>query len=234
MRELIVQDNAITEARYEMSELEKNIVYLLIRQLKENDLPEKEYIIDLTEIEKILGPLQEESVRAARSNLIRRTYTIKRKNGDILIASLMSVVSYDTKQKTLGVKISHKILPYFVALKENYTEFELHVALSLRHKYSKRLYEMLSQHKRQKVLNISIDELKWRLKLSGEKKKEEVYTQFSDFERQVLKIAQKEMSEYADITFDYEAKKTGRKYTDLVFKIRPVDQLSIPFPPQRG
>ena len=93
---------------------------------------------------------------------------------------------------------------------------------------------MLSQHKKQKVLNISIDELKWRLKLSGEKKKEEVYTQFSDFERQVLKIAQKEMSEYADITFDYEAKKTGRKYTDLVFKIRPVDQLSIPFPPQRG
>ena len=224
MTQYLKQHNVITEARYEMSALEKNILYLLMRELDEKDPPEKEYGVDLVAIEKIVGPLTKKAIKEATSNLLCRSYEIKEANSDILIVSLMTVVRHDIPAKELRIKISKNILPYFVALKKNYTEFELHVALSLRHKYAKRLYEMLSQHKEIGELNISVKELKRRLKLNQEGTQQEKYTQFTTLRRNVLDIAQKELQEHADIQFTYEAKKTGRKYTDLTFYIKKVDK----------
>jgi hypothetical protein len=40
-KKLIRQHNAITEARYELSALEKNIVYMLLAQLKDDDPDDK-------------------------------------------------------------------------------------------------------------------------------------------------------------------------------------------------
>lgn len=219
MNELLRQHNAITEARYEMSALEKNIVYMLMRNIEEGDPDDKEYVIDIYELESVLGPLTKKEIREARDNLIQRAYTIKRDNGNVLVVSLMTVVQYDMGANKLAIKISSKILPYFLELKNNYTVFELNVALSLKSKYAKRLYEMLSQHKEAGVFNISIKDLKWRLDLLEEEKKQESYIKFNAFKQRVLEPAQKELTEFADITFSYEATKTGNKYTDLAFKI---------------
>ena len=224
MTQYLKQHNVITEARYEMSALEKNILYLLMRELDEQDPPGKQYIVDLATLEQIVGPLTREAIKEATDNLISRDYEIKEAGNTTLIVSLMTVVLRDFSAKKLHVKISQNVLPYFVALKKNYTEFELHVALSLRHKYSKRLYEMLSQHKEAGELHISIQELKRRLKLNKDDKHEELYTQFATFRRNVLEIAQKELAEHADLTFTCIAKKTGRKYTDLTFYIEKVDK----------
>lgn len=225
MAQYLKQHNVITEARYEMSALEKNILYLLMRELDEKDPPEKEYVVELAAIEKIVGPLTKKAIKEAISNLISRSYEIKEAKRDILIVSLMTVVRHDIPAKELRIKISKNILPYFVALKQNYTEFELHVALSLRHKYAKRLYEMLSQHKEIGELSISVKELKRRLKLNQEGSQQEKYSQFTTLRSNVLDIAQKELQEHADIQFTYRAKKTGRKYTDLTFYIKKVDKL---------
>ena len=221
MNELLRQHNAITEARYEMSALEKNIVYLLMREIKGEDPNDKEYLVNICELEKVFGVLEHKEIREATNNLLRRAYTIRRDNGDILVVSLMTVVRYDIGAKKLAIKISSKILPYFVELKNNYTTFELDVALSLRNKYSKRLYEMLSQHKSLGEFSISVKDLKWRLDLVEENNKQEKYLKFNAFKQRVLEPAQKELAEYADISFSYEVTKTGNKYTELKFKINP-------------
>ena len=226
MTQYLKQHDVITEARYEMSALEKNILYLLMRELDEQDPPGKQYIVDLATLEQIVGPLTREAITKATDNLISRDFEIKEDENTTLIASLMTVVLRDFSAKKLYIKISQNILPYFVALKKNYTEFELHVALSLRHKYSKRLYEMLSQHKEAGELHISIQELKRRLKLNKDDKHGELYTQFATFRRSILEVAQEELAEHADIHFTYEAIKTGKKYTDLTFYIEQIDPLS--------
>ena len=111
-----------------------------------------------------------------------------------------------------------------VALKKNYTQFQLDVVLSLKSKYAKRLYEMLSQHKEIGELNISVKELKRRLKLNQEDPQQETYAQFTTLRRNVLDIAQQELQEHADIHFTYTLGKTGSKYTDLIFHIKQVDK----------
>ena len=229
MQRYLKQHNVITEARYEMSALEKNILYLLMRELDEKDPPGKQYIVDLDTLEKIVGPLTRKAIRKATDNLISRAFEIKEARNTTLIVSLMTVVLRDFSANKLHINISKNILPYFVALKKNYTKFELHVALSLRHKYSKRLYEILSQHKEAGELHISIQELKRRLKLNKDDKHEELYTQFTTFKRSVLEVAQRELAETANIHFTYQAHKTGRKYTDLTFYI----EKTAPYKPSK-
>ena len=44
-KRLVVQDNAITTARYSMTALEKNIMYMVMAQLDKNDPPTRYYRI---------------------------------------------------------------------------------------------------------------------------------------------------------------------------------------------
>ena len=90
--------------------------------------------------------------------------------------------------------------------------------MSLRSKYSKRLYEMLRQHKEKGMFEITVDELKYRFSLKDDKTKKETYPTWTLFKKQVLDIPQSELEVLADITFTYEAKKTGRRFTHLTFR----------------
>lgn len=121
MEKQLLQHNAITEAHYEMSALEKNIVYMLTRELKEDDPPGKEYVVALADLEKAVGRIDRKELETATKNLIRRSYHIKKDNEDTLIVSLMTVVGYDATGKELRIKISPNILPYFLALRNKTT-----------------------------------------------------------------------------------------------------------------
>lgn len=219
------QSNAITEARYDISPLEKNILYLLISQLNANDEVGKHYLIDVKSIRMEKTPTFQE-LEQATYNLISRVYEIKKPNGNILMVSLMTMANYDGGDY-LKVAISQNILPYFVDLKENFTEFELYAALSLKNKYAKRLYEMLCQHKSKGILKLSIEDLKWRLSLI-DKKGKEVYPKWSQLEVNVIKPAVLELRKRIKLPVNYEIIKRGKKYTHISFKfIFQPKQLSL-------
>ena len=217
-KQKIYQSNELTEARHEMSALEKNIVYLLMCELKEDDVPQKEYCIDTSQSES-LRKVQIEDLRQAARNLLSRVYYIKKPNGNILAVTLMTVARYDQRDGKLRIRISQKLLPYLIILRDNFTEFQLQVALSLKSKYSKRIYEMISQHKESGEFSISVEELKWRLSLQDPYKGVEQYLNWTSFQKAVLNRSQKELKQKSDISFTYTAKKTGRKYTHLEFQI---------------
>ena len=90
---------------------------------------------------------------------------------------------------------------------------------ALRSKYSKRIYKMLSQFKSPGVMHISVEELKKRLKLLDSKTGKEKFKDWTIFVKKVLEVAKREINEFADLRFTYEAKETGRKFTNLEFKI---------------
>ena len=216
------QHNAITEARYYMTALEKNIVYMLMSKISEDDQGGELYTMDFEELKRRVGDFTEAEFDKATTNLITRSYTIEEDNGEsVLVTSLMTAVHYNPKTKEFKVRIASMILPYYIKLKGDYTVFSLDVALSLRSKYAKRIYEMLSQHREEGVMHISVDELRYRLALKDPQKLNETYEGWTPFKKAILETAKKELQEYADITFTYEAKKTGRKYTDLTFYITP-------------
>ena len=96
-----------------------------------------------------------------------------------------------------------------------FTQYQLANILSMKSKYSPRIYEILkcNEFKKQKYIDIEIEELRKLIKADT------VYPKYNDFKRYIIERTQKELKKTSDISFDFEEVKTGRKVTDLRFYI---------------
>lgn len=220
-KQLIRQHNVITEARYEMGAWEKNIVYMLLSQLKEQEASKKMYTVRIKDLQERVGSnINHVQVSQATTKLLRRMlYTSYGKEKELSF-NLLTSGEYQKGQGTIELELSQEAKTFLFALKNNFTLFRLKVALNLKSKYAKRLYEMLSQYKDTGVFRVSMEELKARLFLREPQTGKEKYPKYGLFRAKVLDVAQKELNEKAEISFSYEAKKTGQKYTQLIFTIR--------------
>jgi plasmid replication initiation protein len=225
----LVCHNALITARYEMTLAEKDIVYMLMAQLREDDPVDKVYTIYVQEIEKLTG--KEVNYRNFERNtmkLVTRGYRIK-EGDNILQVCLVSSVRHIKGQGKIEVRIDPGMRPYLFNLKKEFTKHGLFMAISLQSIYSRRLYEMLCQFKHTGLMRISLDELKDRLCIINPVTKRDKYANWSDFTRKVVEVAKRELEEHTDINFTYAGEKRGRKYTNLEFKINYTQkQLAVP------
>lgn len=225
--QVIRQHNAITEARSEFTAPELDIVYSIFVQCKDDDPIEKTYIVSLQELQqglkKIGRGLNKEQFEEATKKLISRVYSIEEESGDFLQVNLVASAKHirnNNGNDLVELELSPDIRPYLFQLKRNFTAFQFRMALSLRSKFSKRIYEMLSQHKEEGIMKITVEKLKFRLGLINPTTKEEQYKEWSTFSAQVLEVAKKELQLYTNIAFTYTLQKTGRKFTTITFHIR--------------
>jgi hypothetical protein len=208
--EIIKVDNGfIINACYEMTALEKNIMYAVMYKIQDIDSPTRCYKISLIDISGYTKKrVHNDDFRDAINKLLTRRFVVK--NSDqILPANFISSAYYNDKGD-VEIGIDLKMRPYLFALKKNFTIFGLEVAMSLKSKYSKRLYEMLCQFKNTGLFRITIAELKERFDLSDDQ-----YERWSNFDKFILKTAQTEINEKADFKFDYHLKKKGRKVNSI-------------------
>ena len=226
MKQVLIQHNAITQARCEMTALEKNIVYLLMAKLKEGDLPGKVYSVAVRELKKVTGKdIDHIQFKKTTDKLVEKVlYVNYGKKGNLRL-NMLSSGKYREGQGMIELELSKEMRAFFFALKNNFTTFQFKVALSLKSKYAKRMYEMLSQYKDTRIMRITLAELKDRLNLRDVAGRKEKYTEFGLFRKNVLEVAKDELDEKGDISFSYEAIKTGRKYTHLTFKIKRIPRL---------
>ena len=222
---LLAQDNALTAARYEMTALEKNIMYAVMGQIEDSDLATKCYKIAIADISQHTDRrLRNDDFRDAVTRLLTRDFTIKTQDNTFLQSTFIASAEYD-EEGMVEIEIGTKLRPYLFALKKNFTIFGLEVAMSLNSKYSKRLYEMLCQFKSTGILRLSVSELKERFQLTNTEGVEQ-YTRWSNFEKNVLKTAQTEINEKADFKFDYHLKTKGRKIIGVEFVFRKPEPAS--------
>jgi plasmid replication initiation protein len=209
----------ITEAHYELSALEKNIFYMLLAQLQDkDDEPDetKYYKISLHGLEQRFGrKISESELKEAAAGLLDRVYTVRKENGGLSCIKLAtSMLSFFMKDIiSLGVDCISR--PYLVALKRGRTEYQLDVTLRLSSKYSKRMYEMLYQHREKGSFTLSVEELKYKLAIVDPKTGADKYPGWHMFSDQVLKHPKEELDKHADLTFTYMPRKTGRKFTHV-------------------
>jgi plasmid replication initiation protein len=220
---LIKQHNALTTARYEMSSLEKNIVYMLLSQLKEDDPHGRKYEIPIRLLRAQKGArVRREELLLAAKKLVSRGITIYQEElKEFITIGVLTSADYgvDDKNSYLVLEFDQAMYPFLYNFKQKFTTYRLASALQLRSKYAKRMYEMLSQFKDTGFMKISLQELKTRLELIDPKSKKEHYSEFGLFRKYVLDIAQREIAEHTELRFTYTAKKVGKKYAELEFKI---------------
>ena len=204
-----------------MSALEKNILYMLMAQLSEEDTPQKIYRVAIRELQQLTGrDVDHAQFSRTTKKLVGRLLHTRYDEDKELSLNILSSGEYKPHSGAIELELSQEIRVFLFALKNNFTQFGFSIALSLKSKYSKRIYEMLCQYRDTGLLKISIDELKARLCLVDSKTRKEKYPKHGLLRAKVLDVAQKELNEKADIRFSYTAKKTGKKYTHLLFTIR--------------
>jgi plasmid replication initiation protein len=227
----IRQDNAITRAAYDMTALEKNILYVLISQINANDAADKSYFVSAREIMDRTGDeIDVKCFKRATKQLVTRYFETWIEPNKLLQATFISAAVYHMGRGVIEIDVNKRVLPLFVDMKQRFTTMQLNTALSLNSKYSKRIYEFVSMLKGMKdpTQTISLIDLK-KMLMVIDKEGKDTYPKFSDFKKRVLDPSEKEINalKESDLSFTYEA--IGDKNSEFSGKSGRVKIKSIKF-----
>jgi plasmid replication initiation protein len=213
------QHNFLTEARYEMTACEMDILFCLLNEIREDE-SRNFYQLKVKEIELLTGrQWNYQQCRESTFRLAERVFEVINENGNLLQFSLVSTAEYKMGEGIIELEVSPKVIPYLYELKKNYTAFRLLASLRFTSKYAKRFYLYCSRWKDVGSFTTTIDELKIKLKLKDPKRKKEKYVQVRQFVDKALEVAVQEINEVSELMVQYTLIKEGRKYTKVRFNI---------------
>lgn len=215
------QSNVLTSARYELTKLEKNILYLAMREMQPTDPPGQLYYVSTVELRERTGEeIKYDRLRGTTKKLLGRVLEADLPNGDLLQTHFFSSVQYIKGTGTLEIAVDPKIRPFYGYLKTHFTTFQLDLAITLNSIYAKRFYEIFSMYKNlpNKVFCVSLDKLKLQLGLTDKDTGKDKYPLYADIKRNVLKPAE-EINAATDLAFTYREIKRGRKVVELEFTV---------------
>jgi plasmid replication initiation protein len=226
----INKSNILIRAKYDLSVVEYRVIHIGIVYVEDThnrtvEIPVSDYK-KLLELEHfnyqhlvdVLQKLRERSIVTAKFN---------DKTGELeegYITGWIDSVRYNNG--IIRLTYNEDIFPYIVDLVGEYKKFNLPLLLKLKSKYSIRIYEILKSYELIGFYNVNVDTLR-EMFILGDK-----YSRFNDFEKYILLPSIQEINELNDIEVSYTPKKSGRKYTSIVFKIKMkkeiVDESDLP------
>ena len=230
---LLRQDNRITMARYELSLIEKRVMYFVLKEIRKqfvlDDSGQRDLFNDLivtmksSQLTKEVYPDQPKRVKEALKNLRLRSFEYDNGEPEESLDHHWFEVGFINwsqwnKGGEIEVQISKMILPFYVELTTQYTEYSLLVAMSLKSKWSQRIYELCAKWRAAGGFQITVNELREMFKLESQ------YSMYASFKNKVLDVAQKEIKALydkgqCDLYFNYRENKDGRAVNSLSFKI---------------
>lgn len=218
------QHNAITNARYEYSEMQLDIFLYLLSSLRK-DHPDGVYEVSVPEMAKLTGKKYNyQQLRLATEGMGSRMFEIPNetnKAGKKVWRQMWMFdrVDYIHGVGVIEVKFTQTIQPYLFDLKATFTSFQLYSALRLSSKHAKRIYALCSQWKDKGATpKQDIDEFKRMIGLLNDKGDQE-YTKIAMFKKRVLEASVKQINEHTDLNIGYTLEKKGRSFKNIIFTI---------------
>lgn len=219
------QHNAITNARYEYSEMQLDIFLYLLSSLRK-DQPDGTYEVSVGEMSKLTGKKYNyQQLRIATEGMGSRMFEIPnetdRKGRQVWRQMWMfDRIDYVHGTGIIEIEFTRTIQPYLFDLKASFTSFQLYSALRLSSKHAKRIYALCSQWKdKGQTPDYVIDEFKRTIGLLNDKGDLE-YSEITMFKKFVLDIAVKQINECTDLEISYTLKKRGRSFQNVIFNIK--------------
>ena len=225
---LVVKDNALIEASFNLSLIEHRLMLLAIVQGREiqNLTSSTQLEIRATDYEKQFNIHPKEAYNALKSAcelLFERRFSyIDRYKGNKLIKKVrwVSEIGYLENQGLVLINLSETVVSLISRLEEQFTKYHLNQVSGFKSKYSIRLYELiikwLSNGSTQKY---ELLDLRAKLGLSDTE-----YKTMSLFKANVIDKAVNEINKKSDLTVSYEQFKQGRTITHILFKMKQKPQ----------
>ena len=226
------QHNAITNARYEYSEMQLDIFLYLLAKLRK-DKTDGVYEVSVIEMSKLTGKKYNyQQLRLATEGMGSRMFEVSTQRSYIQLW-MFQRIEYVHGTGVIEVEFTNPIKPYLFDLKDNFTSFQLYAALRLGSKFAKRIYTLCSQWKDKGQTQIfSLDEFKKMLSLIDDKGNEQ-FERLSDFKRYVLDASVKQINEHTDLEIGYTLEKKGRSFNSIAFRVK-AQPLAVVLPLKDG
>lgn len=221
----VVKSNALIESKGKLTALERKIFLGLVSEVKIGDKDFKNYELDITNFKKLVDSNAKNfysEVESACKSLTSRNITLKtilvengKKKNVIESMSYLAYAKYKTGDMSIQVQIAPALVPYLLELQTEFTKYQLKNVLAMRSTHAIKIYELVKQYQNteQKKRTLELKDLKEFLGIA------EKYSAFKDFEKYVLKVAEKEISEHTDIVLTYKKIKRGRTIHSIEFQI---------------
>ena len=227
MRELVVKDNALINASYNLDLVEQRLILLAIVEAREsgkginaNDpltVHAESYINQFG----VHRNTAYQALKDACNDLFARQFSYQKINerGNIenYRSRWVSEIGYVDNEAVVKLIFAPAIVPLITRLEEHFTKYELQQVSRLTSSYAIRLYELLIQWRsvgKTPIFDLSI----FRQQLGVEAHQ---YKTMSNFKTYVLDFALKQVNELTDITAKYEQHKKGRSISGFSFSFKP-------------
>ena len=214
------QHNTLTNARYEYTELQLDLLFFLLSKLRK-DQKTAVYELSIKDLSALTGKEYHYGyLRKATEGMGSRVFEVET---DTQFSQLWMFqrVNYLKGQGTIEIKLTEDIIPYLFDLKDNFTSYELASALRLTSKYAKRIYQLCSQWKdKGETKKYDIQDFKKMLGLIDDKGMDKM-PRISDFKTSVLDLAVKQINEHTELHVSYKLEKKVRTFKSIVFTVKP-------------
>ena len=231
---LVVKDNALINASYNLELTEQRLIMLAIinaRELGQGITADSKLEIHASDYAKLFNVSADASYKALKeavNNLFNRqfSYTAEYKRTGkmgIVRSRWVSRIFYVDDLALLEITFAPDVVPLITRLEEQFTKYEAKQVAHLTSKYATRLYEILISWR--EVGKTPIFELQQLRKNLGVEDDE--YQRMHHFKSRVLETAITQINEHTDIKATYEQHKQGRTITGFSFKFKQKVQPKI-------
>ena len=237
-KDLVVKDNALINASYNLDLVEQRLILLAILAARESNTPTHK---DLTiHVDSYINHFNVhrntayQALQDASRNLFERRFSYQKLTAKGNIENVTSRwvqrVSYVENEALVRIRFSDDVEPLITNLEKHFTSYELEQVSNLTSVYAIRLYELLiAWRSTGKVAMIGLDELRSKLGVEPHE-----YKKMVNFKSRVLDAAIDQINEHTDIKAEYEQHKKGRSIVGFSFsfkqkaKPKPVKQQRDP------
>ena len=222
---LVVKDNALINASYNLEVTEQRLILLAIinaRETQQGITSDSKLEIHASDYANQFNVKKEtayEALKNAVNNLFERQFSFRettKKGVGIVRSRWVSRIKYIDDSAILEITFAPDVVPLITRLEQHFTSYQLKQVSQLTSKYAIRLYELLIAWREiGKVPKIELSEFREKLGIGADE-----YKAMNHFKIRVLEPSIKQINEHTDITVSYEQHKTGRTITGFSFRFK--------------
>lgn len=237
IKELVIDNNAqykmrneLVNSRYRLGVVEQRMIIALASHINKHGDDFDQCMIDANDLAKFMG-LDSKSaygqLKRTADALVKCIVsfewykTPKSKQKSWIKANWFDYICYDAETVTIVFKFGSLVKPLLLEVVEAYVRAEAKPLMKFRRSASYRFYNFAVEWQKLREKTISIDDLKHMLMLDDE------YPLYGGLNQKVIAPAVKEINKLTDYEISYMPQKTGRKITDIVFKIKVKNKTKI-------
>ena len=234
MRDLVVKDNALINASYNLDLVEQRLILLAIVEARESgkginannplEVHAESYINQFN----VARQTAYQALKDASKDLFARQFSYqemnKRGNIENVLSRWVSEIRYIDAEATVKLIFAPAIVPLITKLEEQFTKYELQQVSNLSSAYAVRLYELLiAWRSTGQTPVIELEEFRKKIGVLDDE-----YTRMGNFKDRVLHLAIDQVNEFTDITVKYEQHKKGGSIYGFSFSFKQKKNVNKP------